>query len=85
MCGLADAAQIMNKEGRNVYGGTVSDPGGKRLLLLAQPGQIRRLSHEQIGNGIHEDGIGRLGLEATCLLQREDAFHPAIALPLAVP
>ena len=35
---------------------------------------------EQIGDGIDENGIRRLGLEATRLLQREDTFHPAIAL-----
>ena len=58
----------------------VSDYGGKRQLLLTQPSQIRWLPPEQIGDGIYENGIRRLGLEATRLLQREDTFHPAIAL-----
>jgi hypothetical protein len=48
--------------------------------MLMQPGQIRWLPPEQSGDGIDENGIRRLGLEATRLLQREDTCHPAIAL-----
>ena len=52
----------------NSYTSFVGDHRGKKRLLLAQPGQLRRLSSEQIGDSIHENSIGRLGLEATRLL-----------------
>ena len=37
------------------------DHGGKRRLLLTQPGQIRWLPPEQIGDGIHEDAYRSTG------------------------
>jgi hypothetical protein len=38
------------------------------------------LPSAKMGHGIHEDGIGRPGLETTRLFQGQDALYPPIAL-----
>ena len=53
----------------------VNDHVDKSRLPLTQPGQIRCLPPEQIGDRIHQDDIGRPDLEATHIYEREDAVH----------
>jgi transposase IS66 family protein len=53
--------------------------------VLLEPGEIGLLPVEEAADGINQDMIGRHGAQTTGLFQRQDAFHPPVALVTGCP
>src|SRR5215831_17420496 len=54
--------------------------GSNGGLTLANPGEIRWSALKQASNRIHAHRVRRACLETAGFSEREDAFHPVIAL-----
>ena len=52
---------------------------------LVEPGEIGLLVLEETGDGVHQDGVGKSGLETTRFFERQATFHPALALITPAP
>src|SRR5262249_40914724 len=44
------------------------------------PGQVGWLAMEETADGVHQHGVGGLGVETAGLLERQDALYPPVAV-----